>query len=51
MGATCGVHVLKTDSGKDVALKVAECLGSKPTITIETSGAEASLQAAIYVRM
>ena len=49
MGATCTVLVQNEYSSKQVADKVVTNLGCRPQFTIETSGAQSSLQSAIYV--
>ena len=50
MGATHTVLVDRADSGRDIARKVCDVMGSPAQYTIECSGVESSLQAAIYVR-
>ena len=50
MGATHTVLVDRADSGQDIARKVCDVMGASAQYTIECSGMESSLQAAIYVR-
>ena len=50
MGATHTVLVDRADSGRDIARKVCDVMGAPAQYTIECSGVESSLQAAIYVR-
>ncbi len=49
MGATHTVLVSRDERSKDVASRIIEQLGVKPEFTLETSGAQSSLQTAIYV--
>ena len=48
MGADCTVLVDSKDS-REMAKKITDTLGVAPDITIECSGAESSVQTAIYV--
>lgn len=48
MGATYTVHVTSKDF-KETATKVTNAMGGMADVTIECSGAEASLQTAILV--
>ena len=49
MGVTHTVVVDPTDKGRDVANKIISCMECRPEFTVETSGAESSLQGAIHV--
>lgn len=49
MGADCTVLVDSKDT-REMARKISDALGVSPDITIECSGAESSIQTAIYVR-
>ncbi len=50
MGADHCILVRDSDA-RSIANRVVDCLGGKPEFSIETSGNELSLSAAIYVRI
>ncbi len=50
MGASHTVLVSQKESSKDVAHRIIQQLGAMPEFTLETSGAQSSLQTAIHVR-
>ena len=49
VGADFPLLVTREDSAQDVAQRVAGSLGKQPHVTIECTGAESSIQTAIYV--
>lgn len=49
LGADFQLIVKKEDGPKQLAKRVEDMLGTQPHITIECSGVESSIQAAIYV--
>ena len=44
------IVVVDSRDARDVAAKIVDVMGAEPDITIECSGAESSIQSAIYVR-
>ena len=49
VGADFPLLVTREDSAQEVAHRVAGMLGNQPHVTIECTGAESSIQTAIYV--
>ena len=49
VGADFPLVVTREDSAQEVAQRVAGMLGNQPHVTIECTGAESSIQTAIYV--
>ena len=43
------IVVVDSRDARDVAAKIVDAMGAEPDITIECSGAESSIQSAIYV--
>ena len=43
------IVVVDSRDARDVAAKIVDVMGAEPNITIECSGAESSIQSAIYV--
>ena len=50
MGADHVIQVQKGQTPRDLAAEVVKVMGVQPNVTLETSGAQASLQTAIHVR-